>query len=61
MYDKYGYLSGKDIDRANDLMNMFIDPSVDMILCSRGGYGSMRILPYLDFNIIKITLKFWWF
>ncbi|MHB8034248.1 LD-carboxypeptidase [Clostridium botulinum] len=57
VYDKYGYLSGKDIDRANDLMNMFIDPSVDMILCSRGGYGSMRILPYLDFNIIKNNPK----
>ncbi|MCR1975736.1 LD-carboxypeptidase [Clostridium sporogenes] len=57
IYDKCGYLSGKDIDRAKDLMDMFIDPSIDMILCSRGGYGSMRILPYLDFNIIKNNPK----
>jgi len=57
VYDEYGYLSGKDIDRAKDLMNMFKDSSVDMILCSRGGYGSMRILPYLDFNIIKNNPK----
>lgn len=57
IYDKYGYLAGKDIDRAKDLMNMFKDPSVDMILCSRGGYGSMRILPYLDFDIIKNNPK----
>ncbi|WP_251861659.1 LD-carboxypeptidase [Clostridium sp. Marseille-Q2269] len=57
IYDKHGYLSGKDTDRAEDLMNMFIDPSIDMILCSRGGYGAMRILPYLDFNIIKNNPK----
>lgn len=57
IYDKYGYLSGKDINRAKDLMDMFIDPSIDMILCSRGGYGSVRILPYLDFNIIKNNPK----
>ncbi|MBA5851395.1 LD-carboxypeptidase [Clostridium sp. cel8] len=53
IYDKWGYLAGNDIDRANDLMDMFQDDSVDMILCVRGGYGAMRILPLIDFNIIK--------
>lgn len=57
VYDKYGYLSGKDADRAKDLMDMFLDPSVNLILCSRGGYGAMRILPYLDLNLIKNNPK----
>jgi len=53
LYDRWGYLAGKDKDRATDIMEMFKNDDVDMILCIRGGYGSSRILPYLDFDIIK--------
>lgn len=53
VFDKYGYLAGKDKERARDLMNMFIDDEVDAIICFRGGYGSARILPYLNLDIIK--------
>ncbi|AZV55216.1 LD-carboxypeptidase [Clostridium sp. AWRP] len=53
IYDKWGYLAGKDVDRASDIMDMFSDKSVNMILCTRGGYGSMRLLPFIDFNIIE--------
>ncbi|MBV7275429.1 LD-carboxypeptidase [Clostridium sp. PL3] len=57
IYDKIGYLAGKDTDRAKDLMDMFEDKEVDMILCVRGGYGSMRILPLIDFETIKQNPK----
>lgn len=57
LYDEWGYLAGKDKDRAYDLMNMFKDPEVDMILCVRGGYGTMRILPLIDYKIIKENPK----
>ncbi|WP_446898223.1 S66 peptidase family protein [Clostridium sp. LBM24168] len=57
IYDKWGYLAGKDKDRAQDLMDMFSDNNIDMILCIRGGYGAMRILPLIDFNIIKNNPK----
>lgn len=53
LYDHQGYLAGDDIDRAKDLINMFKDPQVDAIICFRGGYGTMRILPFIDFNIIR--------
>ena len=53
LYDTWGYLAGKDKDRASDVMEMFKNNSVDMILCIRGGYGSSRLLPYLDYDIIK--------
>lgn len=53
IYDKWGYFAGRDKDRAEDISKMFLDDSIDMILCVRGGYGSMRILPYIDFNLIK--------
>lgn len=57
IYKRLGYLAGTDKERAEDLNNMFLDPSVKMILCIRGGYGSMRTLPYIDFNIIKTNPK----
>lgn len=57
IYKRYGYLAGSDKERAQDLMEMFEDKDVDMILCYRGGYGSMRILKYLDFDIIKNNPK----
>ncbi|MEQ9265599.1 MAG: LD-carboxypeptidase [Balneolaceae bacterium] len=55
--DKRGYLAGKDEDRAQDLMDMFVDESVDGILCTRGGWGCNRILPLIDFELIKSNPK----
>lgn len=57
IYDRWGYLAGKDKDRAQDLMDMFLDKDVDMILCIRGGYGAMRLLPLIDFDIIRNNPK----
>lgn len=51
-YAKHGYLAGSDRERAEDLNAMFRDPEVDAIICSRGGYGTPRILPYLDYDAI---------
>ncbi|SMO36619.1 S66 peptidase family protein [Gracilimonas mengyeensis] len=52
-----GYLAGPDEARARDLMDMFEDDEVDGIMCIRGGWGSNRILPLLDFEIIKMHPK----
>ncbi|MFN4033247.1 MAG: LD-carboxypeptidase [Fimbriimonadales bacterium] len=43
-----GYLAGTDEQRARDLMAMFARDDVDAVLCSRGGYGAARLIPYLD-------------
>jgi muramoyltetrapeptide carboxypeptidase len=48
-----GYLAGTDRERAKELMGLFTNPEIQAVLCSRGGYGTMRILDYLDFNKIK--------
>lgn len=53
IYDKWGYFAGTDRDRAEDVMEMFENNQVDMVLCVRGGYGAMRILPYLNFDRLK--------
>lgn len=49
---KYGYLSGTDEVRARDVNRMFADDEVDAIVCLRGGYGAMRILDQLDYDMI---------
>lgn len=49
---KYGYLSGTDDVRAKDINDMFADDEVDAIICLRGGYGAMRILDKLDYELI---------
>lgn len=48
--DAVDYLAGQDRDRAGDLMEAFLDPEVDAVFCSRGGYGCSRLYPYLDFD-----------
>lgn len=57
IYDKWGYFAGRDEDRAQDINDMFADSDVKMLLCIRGGYGAMRLLPYIDFKKIRKNPK----
>ncbi len=54
---RYGYLSGTDEVRARDVNAMFADPEVDAIVCTRGGYGTMRMLDLLDYDVIRKNPK----
>jgi muramoyltetrapeptide carboxypeptidase len=48
--DRHHYFSGTDAERAHDFQRMLDDDEVKLILCSRGGYGSARIIDRLDFS-----------
>jgi muramoyltetrapeptide carboxypeptidase len=52
-----GYLAGSDQRRAQFVNHLFADKSVDAIMCARGGYGSIRILPLLDYDTIAQNPK----
>jgi muramoyltetrapeptide carboxypeptidase len=52
-----GDLAAPDKDRAEELMDAFKDDSVDAIFSARGGYGSIRVLQYLDYDLIKTHPK----
>ncbi|WP_126425500.1 S66 peptidase family protein [Brevibacillus marinus] len=52
-----GYLAGTPAQRAAELNEMFADPGIDAIMCLRGGYGSMQILPLLDYATIRDNPK----
>lgn len=55
--DRYGYLAGKDRNRARDVNAMFADKSVSAIIAMRGGWGGNRILPLLNYNSIRANPK----
>ncbi len=50
---KHGYLAGTDAERTADLNAAFADPKVDAVWCISGGYGTSRLLPYLDYETIR--------
>jgi muramoyltetrapeptide carboxypeptidase len=54
---RHGYLAGSDRDRAADINAFFADPSVRAVLPIRGGWGSSRVLPHLDFDVIRKNPK----
>jgi muramoyltetrapeptide carboxypeptidase len=54
---RFGYLAGRDADRAADLNAMYADDDVRAVLAVRGGWGSARILPMLDFDLIRAHPK----
>ena len=51
------YLAGTDEERAYDLNCAFADSEIKAIICARGGYGSIRLLNKIDFDLIKKNPK----
>ncbi|CAL9318144.1 MULTISPECIES: S66 peptidase family protein [Streptomyces] len=49
----FDYLAGTDADRAADLQTAWCDPSVDAVLCARGGYGVQRMADLLDWEAMR--------
>lgn len=44
---------GTDAERLQDLQAMLDDPSIQAIMCARGGYGSARIIDQVDFTSFR--------
>ena len=58
VHDAHRFLAGSDEHRAKDIMNFFMDEEVKVIMATGGGYGSQRVLPYLDYDVIRANPKF---
>lgn len=57
VFEKHGYFAGTDDQRAADVNAMFADDEVDGIFFYTGGWGAPRILPLLDFDLIRANPK----
>ena len=57
LFDRYGYLAGRDEDRAADINDFFSDPEIRAVLALRGGWGCNRLLPLLNYESIRTNPK----
>lgn len=55
--DRHGSLGGLDVDRAADMNRFFADPTLKAVLPTRGGWGTARLLPLLDYDAIRRNPK----
>lgn len=54
---QHGYLSGTDEERASAFNTLLASPDIDAIFCTRGGYGTSRILPLLHYEAARQSPK----
>lgn len=52
-----GFLAGTDKERLDDLHWAFADKEVSAVWCLRGGYGASRILPMINYDLIRKNPK----
>jgi muramoyltetrapeptide carboxypeptidase len=57
IFETYSDLAGTDEARLEDLHTMWADPDVAAIVPIRGGNGAARLLPHLDFELIRKNPK----
>ena len=50
LFDDFFGFSASDEDRKNDLQEALDDPTIKAIMCARGGYGTNRIIDFLNFE-----------
>ena len=53
IHSKKGPFAGSAKIRAEDIHTMFLDTSIDAIVCARGGYGANKVIPLLNYELIK--------
>lgn len=57
LFARDAIFAGDDSSRADELMRAFLDPDTQAVFAARGGYGCVRLLPYLDFAAIAANPK----
>lgn len=57
IFDKKRYLAGEDDFKTECLKEFFENPDIGAIVCSRGGYGAIRIINKIDYEVIKNNPK----
>jgi len=57
IFETNRYLAGSDAHRTQVIHESFNDPDVKGIFCARGGYGALRLLPLIDFEVISAQKK----
>ena len=54
---KHNYLAGTDEERLKALHDFFLDDEITAIIATRGGYGSLRLIDKINYEIIAQNPK----
>lgn len=57
IFKKDRYMAGTDEERLSDFESAFLDKEVSAIICARGGYGSLRLINKINYDIIRQNPK----
>ena len=57
LFAEYHQFAGKDRQRAEDFQDAIENPDVKAVWCARGGYGTVRLLPLIDFSALRENPK----
>jgi muramoyltetrapeptide carboxypeptidase len=52
-YEPRGYLSGTDAVRLDELESMIARDDITALFCARGGYGTLRLLGEVDYELVR--------
>lgn len=56
-YKNFRYMAGSDKERIDEIHKFFSDKNINAIVCTRGGYGLIRIIPFLNYELIAKNPK----
>ena len=48
-----GYTAGSDAQRINAIHEAFMDDEINVVMCAKGGYGAIRIVDNIDFELLN--------
>jgi muramoyltetrapeptide carboxypeptidase len=57
IFTSEGYLAGSDSRRLEEINRAIGDPSIDAIVCARGGYDCTRLLPGIETEAVRDANK----
>lgn len=50
LFKSHNIFAGTDLERVEDLQDMLDNPAIEAVICARGGYGTNRIVDFLNFE-----------
>src|SRR5690606_28812062 len=56
-FPRTNYLCGSDEERLHELNTFLRRPDIKALFCVRGGYGTMRLLPHIDYEAARANPK----
>lgn len=57
LFARERYMAGTDAERAGEIEKFFVDEEVDGIICARGGYGAIRLIDKINYEVIRKNPK----